>query len=122
MLISKNLMLSVILFVAVVFVSVLIYLFVRSYLTNKRVKEAERAHELIFLANVQAQRREKELAERGELSGAIVYKPEGHIADFQQKPFTVRHETTEDIPDSAEKSNETLEEFVPTRKLSEFFE
>ena len=122
MLISRNLMLSVIFFVVVVFVAVLAYLCIRSYLTNKRVKEAERAHELLFLAKVQAQRKEKESAEKGVASGSIAYKPDSHISDFSQRPFAIKHA---DIPDTVTQTTEDypqISEEPVTRKLSEFFE
>ena len=120
MLISRNLMLSVIFFVIVVFIAVLAYLCIRSHLTNKRVKEAERAHELLFLANVKAQRREKELQASGQSKGTIVYKPESHISDFSQRPYSLRHETIE-VSAKNEDAPQIPEEPV-TRKLSEFFD
>lgn len=120
MLISRNLMLSVIFFVIVVFLGALIYLILRSYYTTKRVKEAERAHELLFLANVQAQRREKELAEKGLEKGTIAYKPEEHISNFAQRPFSLRHESIPDVP--REDAPQIPTEEPVTRKLSDFFD
>lgn len=123
MLISKNLMLSVIFFVVVVFIAVLIYLFARSAITNKRIKDAERAHELLFLAKVQAQRREKELVEKGQTKGTILYKPETHIADYAQRPFSLRHETISDVPDTSEDNVPKIPEDGPViHKLSDFFD
>ena len=118
MLISRNLMLSVIVFVVVVFVAVLIYLFVRSAITNKRVRDAERAH----LAKVQAQRREKELADKGLTRGAIVYKPDTHISDYAQRPFSLGREPASAAPSVPEDVPVIPEEPPVTRKLSEFFD
>lgn len=122
MLISRNLMLSVIVFVVVVFVAVLIYLFVRSAITNKRVRDAERAHETLFLAKVQAQRREKELADKGLTRGAIVYKPDTHISDYAQRPFSLGREPASAAPSVPEDVPVIPEEPPVTRKLSEFFD
>ena len=116
-------MLSVIIFVVIVFLGVLIYLFARSAITNKRVKDATRARELLFLANVQAQRRDKELAEQGLTKGTIVYKPETHVSDYAQRPFSLRHEATDNPIISEETDVPKIPEEPPvTRKLSDFFE
>ena len=122
MLISKNLMLSVIIFVVIVFLGVLIYLFARSAITNKRVKDATRARELLFLANVQAQRRDKELAEQGLTKGTIVYKPETHVSDYAQRPFSLRHESTADAAVNESDVPKIPEDAPVTHKLSDFFE
>ena len=123
MLISRNLMLSVIFFVVVVFLGALIFLIARAYFSNKRIKEAERAHELLFLANVKAQQRDKELAEKGLTRGAIVYKPDNHISDYAQRPFSLRHESVSDTPVENDDSVPKIPEDIPvTRKLSEFFD
>lgn len=124
MLISRNLMLSVIAFVVIVFVCVLIYLFARSYMTSKRVREAERAHELLFLARVQAHRREKEQEQSGKVTGSIVYVPDNRLSDFAQRPYSLRHEAPSDpvTTDIADEVPQIPENPGPTRKLSEFFD
>ena len=123
MLISRNLMLSVIFFVIVVFLGALIFLIARAYFSNKRVKEAERAHEMLFLAKVKAQQYEKELEEKGLTRGAIVYKPETHISDYAQRPFSLRHESANEVSASfIDDAPQIPEEAPPTRKLSEFFD
>lgn len=122
MLISRNLMLSVIFFVIVVFLGALFFLIARAYFSNKRVKEAERAHEMLFLAKVKAQQYEKELADKGLTRGAIVYKPETHLSDYAQRPFSLRHETTADASVNESDVPKIPEDAPVTHKLSDFFE
>ena len=112
--ITKNLMISVIVFIGIVFVSLSVYSFVRYYITSKRNAEAERANEMIFLAKIQAQRKEQESSNHG----SIEYNPNQKLSDFSKRKIFVENDS--------EKENTPIVPHIPmeethTKKLNEFF-
>ena len=114
--ITKNLMISVIVFIGIVFVSLSVYSFVRYYITSKRNAEAERANEMIFLAKIQAQRKEQESSNHG----SIEYNPNQKLSDFSKRKIIVENDNNPDAEDAPVVPHIPVEE-SNTRKLNEFF-
>ena len=116
-------MITILVAICFIFVVLAAYSITRYYVVSKRNKASERANEMIFLAKIQAQQREKS---RENNQGTIECKPEPKLSDFSKR---------KNIPEDSEslkQDNQNNEEKIPwpvipdpdaprPPKLSDFF-
>lgn len=98
---TKNFMVGILIAIGVIFVALSSYSIIKYYVVKKRNEASERANEMIFLARIQAQQREK----TGEVNrGIIEYEKEHKLSDFSKKKLP---------PENADEESKPEEEKVP---------
>lgn len=119
MFLTKKMLIAIIIAVAIVFVVCLVYLLLRSHRTNQQVKVSSRNNELLFLANVQAARRNESSEAATRIDGFIPVQPQKSLSDFAERPLSIKDpkpiiSAPDDVP--------SIPEEPVTKRLSDFFE